>query len=433
MTPEAGDAGAGVSACGGRGLPPGPGGPALVQCLRFLHDPYGFLAEQQARFGDAFTPRLSGWGDFVLVSAPDDIRKVFTAPPEVLSAGRARRVLDLIYGTRSLLTRDDPEHARQRRQLMPLFHRDQLVRGGRPALDATRTAMAAWPADRPFRLTPHLLSLTTEVLTRLLLDLEQEEARRFERHLHRFIDAAHHPAVFNLPPALTRYGAGPWRRYRRTKADLDGHVDRMIAARRARSPAPAPVSAQAHLPRLRYLTAAVTEAVRLYSINPVVPRRVLRPGFTVAGHLLPVGTYRRRQRLRRAAPGGLVPGTRPVPARTLAGGPARPLRMDALRRRRPQVHGRLVRHARRPGGHARVRDEIKRLLASRLRLSAGALDEQATLESLGLDSLPLAETMVALQDQYDVHPDLVLLGDRLTPTRPLAALVDELTRSVRTP
>ncbi|MFF4218437.1 MULTISPECIES: acyl carrier protein [Streptomyces] len=107
--------------------------------------------------------------------------------------------------------------------------------------------------------------------------------------------------------------------------------------------------------------------------------------------------------------------------------------MDALRRRRPQVHGRLVRHARRPGGHARVRDEIKRLLASRLRLSAGALDEQATLESLGLDSLPLAETMVALQDQYDVHPDLVLLGDRLTPTRPLAALVDELTRSVRTP
>ncbi|PSJ29732.1 hypothetical protein B7P34_05620 [Streptosporangium nondiastaticum] len=86
------------------------------------------------------------------------------------------------------------------------------------------------------------------MLTRLLLDLEQEEARRFERCLHRFIDAAHHPAVFNLPPALTRYGAGPWRRYRRTKADLDGHVDRVIAARRARSPAPAPAPALAPAP-----------------------------------------------------------------------------------------------------------------------------------------------------------------------------------------
>ncbi|MGK5547098.1 cytochrome P450 [Streptomyces sp. URMC 127] len=344
----------------GRGLPPGPGAPALLQSLRFLRDPQGFLARQQAAFGDAFTLRLTGWGDVVLVSAPDEVRTVFTAPPETLSAGRARWVLDLIYGTRSLLTRDDPEHAWQRRQLMPLFHRDQLARGGRLALDATRAAMTAWPADRPFRLTPHLLSLTTDVLTRLLLGLEQQEARRFERHLHRFIDAAHHPAVFNLPPALTRCGPGPWRRYRRTRDDLDDHVTRLIAERRSRPPAPdgdaiavllgadrrggeplddaalrdlvvvllgsgsetlaytlawvveavlahpqvagraraelrevtagGPLT-EAHLPRLRYLTAAVTEAMRLYSINPVVPRRVLRPGFTVAGRTLPVGTY----------------------------------------------------------------------------------------------------------------------------------------------
>ncbi|WP_424887233.1 acyl carrier protein [Streptomyces sp. XH2] len=98
---------------------------------------------------------------------------------------------------------------------------------------------------------------------------------------------------------------------------------------------------------------------------------------------------------------------------------------------------RPVRTAAAPGIEAAqgegVRGEVKRLLAARLCVSAAALDEQATLESLGLDSLLLTETVVALQDRYDVHPDLALLGDRLTPTLPLAVLVDELTRSVRTP
>ncbi|MGK5547097.1 acyl carrier protein [Streptomyces sp. URMC 127] len=86
-----------------------------------------------------------------------------------------------------------------------------------------------------------------------------------------------------------------------------------------------------------------------------------------------------------------------------------------------------------PGPAPGVRDEVKGLLASRLCVSAAALDERATLESLGLDSLLLTETVVALQDRYDVHPGLALLADRLAPTLPLSALVDELTRSVRTP
>ncbi|MGW1074828.1 cytochrome P450 [Streptomyces sp. NPDC002537] len=343
-----------------RRLPPGPAAPALVQSVRFLRDPYAMLAGQHARFGDAFTLRLAGMGALVMVSDPEGIRNIVAAPPDVLAAGRARGILDVIYGTRSLLTRDGGEQAWQRRFLTPLFHRLHVAHGQQLALEATRAAMATWPADRPFPLVPRLMSITTDVLIRKFLKADRDESLRVKELLHAFIDAAHHPLVFHLPQFPPTLAVGPWRRYHRARDRLDTCLRELCAARRA-SPCPtdddlvtallradrpdgAPLDDDTlrdilvvvlgsgaettayslawtmeavlahqetadrartelrrvtggspltvdHLPRLPYLTAAVTEALRLYPINPIVPRRVLGPGFTVAGFPLPAGAH----------------------------------------------------------------------------------------------------------------------------------------------
>ncbi|MGA5129983.1 cytochrome P450 [Streptomyces olivoreticuli] len=342
-------------------LPPGPAAPTLVQSVRFLRDPYAMLAAQHTRFGDAFTLRLAGMGALVMVSDPEGIRNIVAAPPDVLAAGRARGILDVIYGTRSLLTRDDGEQAWQRRFLMPLFHRSHVTRGQQLALEATREAVATWPADRPFPLVPRLMSTTTDVLMRKFLKADRDESLHIKELLHAFIEAAHQPLVFHLPRFPSKLSAGPWRRYGRARDRLDTCLRELCATRRAfpctadddlvtallradrpggeppldddtlrdlfvvvlgsgaetvtyslawvmeailahqetadraraelrKVTAGSPLTVD-HLPRLPYLTAAVTEALRLYPINPIVPRRVLGPGFTVAGVPLPAGVH----------------------------------------------------------------------------------------------------------------------------------------------
>jgi len=78
---------------------------------------------------------------------------------------------------------------------------------------------------------------------------------------------------------------------------------------------------------------------------------------------------------------------------------------------------------------ADVRATVKQLLATRLYVGVEALDETATLEELGLDSLLLTEVVAALESRCNARIDVVALAEQLAPTLPLSALLDELAAS----
>lgn len=75
------------------------------------------------------------------------------------------------------------------------------------------------------------------------------------------------------------------------------------------------------------------------------------------------------------------------------------------------------------------RDDIKEIVAARLRITVQDMDENTTLERLGLDSLLLAETVTAVEDRYRAPVDVLALTDHLSPTTPLSAVLDELARA----
>ncbi|MGC5037504.1 MULTISPECIES: acyl carrier protein [unclassified Streptomyces] len=77
-----------------------------------------------------------------------------------------------------------------------------------------------------------------------------------------------------------------------------------------------------------------------------------------------------------------------------------------------------------------VRETVKALLAARLRLTPQSLDEEATLERVGLDSLLLSETLAAVEEEFDVALDIVSLAEHLYPTLPVGPLLDALAESV---
>ncbi|GGQ08122.1 acyl carrier protein [Streptomyces roseolilacinus] len=75
------------------------------------------------------------------------------------------------------------------------------------------------------------------------------------------------------------------------------------------------------------------------------------------------------------------------------------------------------------------RDDVREIVATRLGISAQDLDEDTTLERLGLDSLLLAETVTAVEDRYRAPVDVLALTDHLSPMTPLSAVLDELARA----
>ena len=95
---------------------PGSRAPGIVQLLNYAHDPLGFLAGQQRRYGDIFALRFPYFGRIVYVAQPELVKALFTGDPAVFHAGEANAtVLEPALGPSSVLTLDDGPHLRQRK------------------------------------------------------------------------------------------------------------------------------------------------------------------------------------------------------------------------------------------------------------------------------------------------------------------------------
>jgi len=215
-------------------LPPGSGAPTLVQAARYLRDPLGFLAKQQRRYGDIFSVNFPFFGRVVYVARPDLVKEVFTGPPAIFHAGEANAtVLEPALGPNSVLTLDDEPHMRQRKLLLPHFHGERVERYGGLIVETTRREMKSWPVGEPFALRPHTQRITLAVIMRAVFGVH-DEARldRFERLID---DFAKRVGVITSFPMLRRNlgPLGPWSRFQRSRAALDGFIYEEIRLRRA--------------------------------------------------------------------------------------------------------------------------------------------------------------------------------------------------------
>ena len=75
-------------------LPPGPRLPRVLQTIGWWTRTVPFLERCRERYGKRFTMRLLDTPPFVMLSDPDEMREVFTAPPEVLHPGEGARLLE---------------------------------------------------------------------------------------------------------------------------------------------------------------------------------------------------------------------------------------------------------------------------------------------------------------------------------------------------
>ena len=163
----------------GTELPEGPRAPSAWQTFAWQTRPIPYLERCRARYGKTFTLDLLGIDPFVMMSRPEDIKAVFTAPPDVLHSGEGSAVLLPVVGPNSILLLDEDRHLTQRKLMLPAFHGEKMEALRGLVTDVAGSEVDAWTTGSPVPLHPYMQKLTLEVILRAIFGLDRGE--RLER------------------------------------------------------------------------------------------------------------------------------------------------------------------------------------------------------------------------------------------------------------
>jgi cytochrome P450 len=220
-------------------LPPGPSMPAALQMVGFWTRPLAFLDRCRARYGKRFTLRLPFAPPFVMIADPDEVKQVFTSPPDVLRPGEGARVLEPIVGGNSVLLLDEDAHMEQRKLMLPAFHGERMERLTGLMEEVTAEEVAAIPRDVPLALHPRTQDLTLKIILRAVFGVDP--GARFDalrERLQAMLEFGDRP-ISLMPPKADSLAArvaervGPFARFVRMQEEVDEILFALIAERRA--------------------------------------------------------------------------------------------------------------------------------------------------------------------------------------------------------
>ena len=219
--------------------PPSPSDHPLIQRVRYMRDPLGYLATCQRELGDVFMLQLTKHG-MVVVCSPELAKTVYTAGDEYLVAGEAKiKVFGKVLGRSSTLLLDGAPHLRRRRLLLPRF-RGELMQAFAPVMiEACQRTLDAMPRDRVFALHPFMHRAAFEVIMRALFaTTPASELAPLRDILHAFANEAITSRLLMFP-ALQK-DLGPWSPWGKVRRIVDrtrpAVLDEIRRRRRAATP-----------------------------------------------------------------------------------------------------------------------------------------------------------------------------------------------------
>jgi len=325
-------------------LPPGPRLPSALQAIGWTRRTLPFLERCRERYGRTFRLRIMHFGDWVVLSDPADVKRVFTAG-DAVGVAVANPLLRPVLGPTSVMLSEEPAHMRKRRVTLPAFHGEAVRADAEMMAEVARREVASWPVGEPFELWPRMQSVTLDVVMRAVFGSQPHprlaELRRRLVALTECLNDSRNLTMLALfgPRAVARS-----RRYREAMGAVEEAVLAEVRRRRA-EPLPDPPDVVSMLIAARredgsplseaelrdelvtllsdgptssslawafermlrspqaleraradalegdgsYIDAVVKETLRLRPPVPVVVRRLLRP-MRLGGYDLPAGT-----------------------------------------------------------------------------------------------------------------------------------------------
>jgi cytochrome P450 len=222
-----------------------PGGPGITQMLKLA---WGLQHRGDAAFDDLFDrygdvvwlslpPVLSRWlmsggSRMAFVRDPKLIKPLLMAPAEVVSATEPHRMLEALWGDRSLFILDGPSHHRLRKVMLPPLRGDALAQWREFIATRVEREVQGW-IDRPaVAMHPWLQDLSLELILRMLLSVPDDEMPHWKSAWRDLLGTVTSGQIA-VRSALHSVGAmRMWRRYRRELQRCERLVFDEIARRR---------------------------------------------------------------------------------------------------------------------------------------------------------------------------------------------------------
>jgi hypothetical protein len=206
-------------------LPDGPKTPELLNGIAFLVARNAMIRRLQRRYGDAFSMRLPGFGQMVVVTRPDLVKQVYTAKPDVLHAGK--NPLGELLGPGSLFSMDEERHLHERRMLLPPFHGERMRSYEAIIEEEALRTMAGWPEEVEFASIESFQTITLRIILRTVFGAEGHELAALEKLLPPMTRLGQR--LVALPTLRRDWGRrSPGGRWKRMHAAYRRLVDKLI-------------------------------------------------------------------------------------------------------------------------------------------------------------------------------------------------------------
>ena len=165
---------------------------------------------------------------------PEDIKAIFTAPPDVLHSGEGTQILDPVVGSFSVIRLDEDAHMEQRKLMLPAFHGEKMQALTGLMTEVAEREVESWPRDHAEPLHPRLQAVTLEIILRTVFGLDSgPRLDALREQLTGILEIGASPA--SIIPGLQRsfFGLSPWARFLKMRAEADRLIYELVDERRA--------------------------------------------------------------------------------------------------------------------------------------------------------------------------------------------------------
>jgi cytochrome P450 len=315
--------------------------PTAFRSIRAGLDPDGFFRRQTGR-RDPFTVVFPGLGPVHFFASADAARDLLTAPAEILEAPTPNPI-EPIVGKNSVILISGDDHRSKRRMLMGALHGQRMRARAEMMARAASNESATWRPGRRIPIATAARSITLRIIVLAMFGVENAEGYQEVADVATALMHANTAPLMLLPWLRKEFaGLGPWARLIRLRDRFDRLLSRQVRTSRPDAPDPSVlgvllteknaaamdpddfhqqlrtlvvaghdttagalmwalyhihreptirdravaelngVSSAAALPALPYLSAVVSEALRMHPAVPIVMRRLTAP-LTVGG------------------------------------------------------------------------------------------------------------------------------------------------------
>ncbi len=132
-----------------------------------------------ARYGDvvwlslpaSLSRILSGGSRMAMVREPALIKPLLTAPAEVVNATEPHRILETLWGDRSLFLLNGPAHRRMRKLMLPRLRGQALTQWRELVVSRVAREVDGWVTEPAVAVHPRMLDLSLELILKVVISV----------------------------------------------------------------------------------------------------------------------------------------------------------------------------------------------------------------------------------------------------------------------